>query len=364
MKKHAHSFFLIVILSLLVSPFVFAQTDSTDTELKTATELGTSTVDGSDLIKINNLSYNSSVNESDIDVIVDPEFPAAFQNVSIRLDSNSIDLNRYPIQWFVNDIPKVVGIGKRDYNITSGGYGSNIQILVVITTGGTSIRKTINIAPRDVTVLWEAIDSYTPPFYRGKKLAPQESLIKVSAIPNFQNNNSLQLGNAVFLWSRNGNKILNVGGYNKDSIVIEHNKLRTSEVIEATVSTVSGGASAKKSATINIAEPEVHWYVRDEFNYRRLRSIDEGLRVASGDINLVAEPYYFSINKGIQDLDFTWKVNNESIYLDPTAPRHELTVHNPGKDGQVIFDTSIETAKTFLQSATSSVILYFQGLKK
>ncbi len=164
MKKHVQSFFLIVILSLLVSPFAFAQTDSTDAELKTATELGTSTVDGSDLIKINNLSYNSSVNESDIDVIVDPEFPAAFQNVSIRLDSNSIDLNRYPIQWFVNDIPKVVGIGKRDYSITSGSYGSNMQILVVITTGGTSIRKTINIAPRDVTVLWEAIDSYTPPF--------------------------------------------------------------------------------------------------------------------------------------------------------------------------------------------------------
>jgi hypothetical protein len=158
--------------------------------------------------------------------------------------------------------------------------------------------------------------------------------------------------------------MLNVGGYNKDSIIIEHNKLRTSEVIEATVSTVSGGASAKKSATINIIDPEIHWYVRDEFNYRRLRSIDEGLRVASGDINLVAEPYFFSINKSIQDLDFTWKVNNESIYLDPTAPRHELTVHNPEKDGQVIFDTSIETTKTFLQSATSSVILYFQSLKK
>lgn len=359
MKKFLYSFLTALSVFLFTVHIALAQSST-----ETTTDPEVVTINESDIIKINSLSYSSSVNEGDIDVIVEPEFPAAFQNVSIRLDSNTIDLNRYSIQWFVDDVPKVVGVGKRDYNLTSGNYGSNIQILVVISTGTTSIRKTINISPRDTTVLWEAINSYVPPFYRGKKLAPQESLIKVSAIPNFQNNNSLELGNAVFLWNRNGNKILNIGGYNKDSIIIEHNKLRTSEVIEAVVSTVSGGASAKKSATINIIEPEIHWYVRDEFNYRRLRAVDKGLRIASGNVNLIAEPYFFSLENNIQDLDFSWKVNNETIYLDPSAPKHELTVNNPEKDGQVVFDAKIENPKTFLQSAAKSVTLYFQNLKK
>jgi hypothetical protein len=193
----------------------------------------------------------------------------------------------------------------------------------------------------------------------------QESLIKISAMPNFKlNNDSLKLDDAVYLWSRNKNRILNVGGYAKDSIVIEHNKLRSTEEITVDVSDVGNGIKAQKSISIPISNPQIHWYVRDEFNYRRLQSIDRGLRVASGDVNLIAEPYFFSTTKGTQGLTFDWKINNETVYLDPNSPKHELTVHNPGQDGQAIFNVSVKNPKTFLQTAGNTVSLYFQSIKK
>lgn len=336
---------------------VFAQTSSTTPTAPEPTS--------ADLIKIGNLNYNASINEGDIDVNVDPEYPSAYQTVTMRLDSNSVDLNRYSIQWFVDEIPKLSGIGKRDFQITSGNYGSVTKIVAIITIDGTSIQKKITVAPQDITMLWEAVDSYVPPFYRGKKLASQESLIKVSAIPNFQGGNkSLGIDNAVFLWDRNGNKILNIGGYAKDSIVIQHNRLRASENIAAKVSTVSGGSSAKESITIPIIDPEIHWYTKNISNYRRLNSVDKGLRVVSGDTKIIAEPYFFSLDRNPEELGITWNMNNQELYLDPESSKQEVLVRNPGQIGQSNFSVSIKNPKTFLQEAAKSVSIYFEKINQ
>lgn len=316
--------------------------------------------------QIDALDYASSVNESDIDVILNPEYPNAFQPVSIRLDSNTIDLNRYFIQWVVNGVSQKSGIGLRDFKITSGNYGSNTRVdAIVRVEAGVTLQKQIVISPQDATVLWEAIDSYVPPFYRGKKLPGQESLIKISAMPNFKlNNSSLKLDDAVYLWSRNDNRILNVGGYAKDSIIIQHNKLRASEKITATVSDVDGGTKTEKSIVLPIRNPEIHWYYKNTDGYRKLLAIDRGLRITSGDTTLVAEPYFFSSSAYTDDLTYTWKVNNETLYLEPGSIKKELLVQNPGQNGQATFSIALENPKTFLQSAASTISLYFQSLKQ
>jgi hypothetical protein len=314
-----------------------------------------------DVAALTNLGYNASVNESDIDVIVSPEFPQAYQKVTVRLDSNTVDLNRYIIQWVENGIPKLSGIGKRDFQTTTGAYGSISKINVIINIGPSNIQKNITLSPQDVTVLWEAIDSYVPPFYRGKKMASQESLITVSAIPNFQGGNkSLQTNDAVFLWNRNGNKILNIGGYGKNSITIQHNRLRAQEEITTEVSTVSGSTNAKKSIIIPIGDPEIHWYAKNSNDYRRLSTINNGLRVAGGDIKIMAEPYFFSTNRNLQGVNMVWKMNNENLYLEKNNTPHEILVRNPDELGQTNFSVAVTSKKTFLQEVSDSLSIYFQ----
>ncbi len=357
----------LLILISLTPVYIFSVADAA-VELPAGLEIpeGDTTFSNIEQSQIDALDYTSSVNESDIDVILNPEYPNAFQPVTIRLDSNTVDLNRYFIQWVVDGISQKSGIGLRDFKTTSGNYGSNIRIDALITLeAGIRLQKQIVISPQDTTVLWEAVDSYVPPFYRGKKMISQEGLIKISAMPNFKlNNDSLKLDDAVYLWDRNDNKILNVGGYAKDSITIQHNKLRASEKITATVSDVDGGTKTKKTITLPIRDPEIHWYYKDINNYRKLLSVDRGLRIASGDTTLVAEPYFFSTAAFADDLDYSWKVNNETLYLAPGSIKKELLVQNPEQDGQASFSLSLENPKTFLQTAASTILLYFQSPKK
>lgn len=308
------------------------------------------------------LSFNTGINSNDIEVVIKPEFPSAYEKVTVRLDSNTVDLNRYQIEWVIDGQIEKSGLGLRDFETTSGAYGTIKKIDVLINLNSSLVKKIITIAPQDVTVLWEAIDSYVPPFYRGKKLPGSESVIKISAIPNFKMaNNSLNLADAVYLWTRNDSRILNVGGYGKDSITIEQNKFRSSEKITANVSSLNNGIRAEKSITIPTVDPEIHWYYKNENNYRKLLSIDRGLRITSGNVVLVGEPYFFSTSNYLDDLNYTWKVNNETLYLEPGSIKKELLVQNPGQTGQASFNLSMENPKTFLQSAAASVSLYFQN---
>ncbi len=348
MKSLSVKIILVGVLGL-IAPIVFAQT--------------TPDINDPGVIdQINQLDYQSSVNDSDIDVTLDPESPGAYQPVSIHLDSNTIDLNRYVITWIENGTVKQSAMGLRDYQTTSGAYGTTTNITVQVKTGIVPLQKNITLAPQDATILWEAIDSYVPPFYRGKKLPGYESLIKVSAFPNFSSaNSSTKLNDAVYLWDRNDNRILGVGGYAKDSIIIKQNRLRTSETIAATVSSVDGSTSTQKSVTIPVYNPEIHWYARDQFGYRRLAAIDNGLRISGGDTSIIAEPYFFSTTNGPSDLETTWNMNNTTLSLDPSAPNTEIVVRNPGKTGQTNFQISIKNPMTFLQEAAKSISLYFEN---
>lgn len=337
---------IVVAVLLMVPLLVGAQTTE---------ETQPSTVENSALY------YNSTINASDIEVIINPEQPGAFESVSIRLDSNSIDLNRYIIQWTTDSFEQKTGIGMRNFITKTGAYGSRKKITATITGNGLSITKMVILSPEDATILWEAVDSYVPPFYKGKKMPSQESLITISALPNFKlNNNSLDLEDAVYLWSRNGNRILNMGGYGKGSITIKHNRLRPSENISVSVSDVGNSGKAEKSITIPIINPEIHWYYKNDNNFRKLVSVNRGLRVASGNIVLVAEPYFFSTSTNTADLDYSWKVNKDTLYLEPGSIKKELLVQNPGQTGQATFSVDIKNPKTFLQSAARSVSLFFQ----
>jgi hypothetical protein len=333
-----------IILLIIIAPYASAQ-EVTDTNNQPQ----------------QSLNYNAVVNNSDIDTDVTPEFPGAFQKVTIRMDSDTINLNRYVVTWQVDGVTVQEGLGLRTLQITSGDYGTTQRIQIIVNLGLSSLRKDVFISPQDATLLWEAVDSYVPPFYRGKKFPAQESLVKISAIPNFQGaGNSLALNDAIFLWNRNGNKILNVGGYGKDSITIKHNRLRKDESITAEISNVNGGSSAKKTVLIPFINPEIHWYTKNLSNYRRLSSVDRGIRVKSGDTKIIAEPYFFSVRQKPAELDMSWTMGGETIYLDPDSSKQEILVRNPNQEGQASFGVTIKNPKTFLQGVGKTVSIFFE----
>src|SRR5690606_467514 len=143
------------------------------------------------------------------------------------------------------------------------------------------------------------------------------------------------------------------GGYKKDSIIIEQNRLRTSELIKATISSQDGRFNSEKSITIPTVNPEINWYAKNTQGYRRLIAINQGANVNQSTFSLVAEPYFFSAYS-LRGLDMNWRATGEQIYLDSSAPKNEILVNHPGNRGQSSFSLSVENPQTFLQTASSA----------
>ncbi len=301
------------------------------------------------------------VDENDIDLELNPESPSAYDTVTLRLTSNSVDLNRYPITWYINGAKQLSGIGERSFKTTLGDYGSATDIQVAVKLDGESIEKGIILQPQDVTLLWEAVDSYVPPFYPGKKLPSREGIVRVAAIPNFTTTggNILPSKQGVYIWKRNGSIATGMGGYGKDSLLIKHNKIRANEEISVSVSDVANTTTADRGMTLSFFDPVIHFYHKVFNTPEYARTIDNGFTMNTGETTIIAVPYFFSmLENAYKDLKIDWKINNESFTVEDTENPLALTLQGDIPNSANVFNLSLSGNKNIFQSATRSLNVY------
>lgn len=310
-------------------------------------------------------SYDSGVNEGDFEFEVSPENPGPHQSVTVHVTSNLVDTNRYPITWTVNGKTVTSGIGSRTITVTTGDYGQTIDVAMAIKLAESVVTKQITLTPQDTTLLWEAADSYVPPFYPGKKLPSYESLVRIVSIPNFLTTTSGGSKSAVYNWSRNNSVVPDAGGYGKDSMLIQHNRVRPSEIIEATVSSTDGSASAASQITVPFFDPKILFYEKNPVTGLKSLFAKSNIYFGSDAATIIAEPYFFSTPNGNPNtLSFDWTMNKKSISINNTKNPETLQLQNPGTAGVAQIGLTVTVPTKLFQTAANSLSAAFNGTKK
>jgi hypothetical protein len=306
-------------------------------------------------------SYESSVNEGDFEFEISPENPGPYTPVSIKLSSNLVDTNRYPITWNINGVAVKSGVGERVINISTKNYGEAITIVVTIELIDSTITKQAVLIPQDVTLIWEAVYSYAPPFYEGKRLPSYESLVRIVSIPNFLGNRPASASkNAVYNWSRNKSIIPNAGGYGKDSILIEHNRVRPSEYIQVTSSSTSGSNQAMGSISIPFFNPIILFYERNAATGIRNLLAKNNLVLNAEASTIEAEPYFFSvINNNPNSLKIDWTMNSKPIALLDARKKTALSIKKPDSSGNTTIGVTAENVNKLFQTAQKNLSVVF-----
>ena len=273
------------------------------------------------------------VMESDISVDIWPENPEPYQDVKINLSSYATDLNKAMIEWRSGNKTILSGYGKTSYSFRASGPNTSTPFEIIITPSqtGERISKTFTIHPSEVEVLWETVDGYMPPFYKGKSLITSEGIVKVVAIPN---TNSIKSGkgNVSYSWKRNDKSVLSASGFNKDAYIFETSVLNKNEKIDLHAESVDGNYSASKELNLPIYNPVVIFYKKSPTEgilYNN--AVDENTTFNEDEITLVAEPYFLALN-GNEDLfDYRWSINGDRI--DTPSRRTEITVRPTSRGG-------------------------------
>jgi hypothetical protein len=149
-------------------------------------------------------THASSVNK--ILVEVSPENPSPNEDTSITLNSYSNNLNNVLIQWLVNGKTMLSGVGKKTLSIKAPKENGEYMVSATLDLpdGKTSIR--VVVRPSSMVMLWQATDSYIPPFYKGKALPTPESEVRVVAMPEIKssskNTSWIDPKNLTYTWQK------------------------------------------------------------------------------------------------------------------------------------------------------------------
>lgn len=256
-----------------------------------------------------------AVSQSSILVNVAPENPAPNENVNITLNSYASNLDSVLITWSADGKTVFSGIGKKSFSFKAPGAGKEVNIVVTVSLPDGSIDKTIIIRPAVMLLLWQANDSYVPPFYKGKALPSPSSQIKIVAMPEIRNGSQVaDPKNMTYAWKKNYTNNVDGSGYGKNYFLYVNDYLEDTENVSVTASTIDQKYSSQASIEVPTAEPKIIFYKNDaKLGTVWERALVDGHTVINEEI-VEASPYFISPGDiRIPTLIFNWFINDTQI---------------------------------------------------
>ena len=310
------------------------------------------------IINIPHFSYAEmqiEVQGEEINVETIPNNPQPYQNVTINLSSYATDLNKAIIIWQSDSGTVLSGIGKTSYSFTTQGPESSTIFNINITPVGSmsTINKSIVITPSEIEIMWESVDGYTPPFYKGKSLPTSGSLIKAVAIPN---TSTIKSGNGsiTYTWKNADSTVLEASGYNKSSYIFKNSLFDTANNISVTAQSVSGNYGAEKTIEIPVYQPKLVFYKRSPTEgilYNNALNIETTM--SEDEMTLVAEPYFTSLKGKENNFTYNWQINGTGI--ETPSKKTELTVRPTSRGGYATINLVIENMSELFQKVSSQL---------
>jgi len=315
------------------------------------------------VLGIINIPYISSaemqieVQEGEISVETIPNNPQPYQDVTITISSYATDLNKAIITWQSESRTVLSGIGETSYSFKALGPNTTTFFDINITPVGamSTISKRVVIAPSEIEIMWESVDGYTPPFYKGKSLPISGGLIRAVAIPN-TNTIKSGSGSITYNWKNADSAVPDASGYNKNAYVFKNSMFDDVNEITVTASSVAGNYGAENTIKIPVYKPKIVFYKKSPTEgvlYNN--ALNKEAIMSEDEMTIVAEPYFLSLKGHEGKFTYSWQINGERI----TTPskKTELTIRPTSRGGYATIDVVIENLNELFQKASNQLKL-------
>ncbi|MFA5840927.1 MAG: hypothetical protein WC847_01480 [Candidatus Paceibacterota bacterium] len=285
-----------------------------------------------------------AVSPSSILVNISPENPAPKENVTITLSSYAANLDSVLILWSVDGQNTLSGVGKKSLSLDAPGSGLETRVVVKISLPDGIIEKNILIRPSSMVLLWQAEDSYVPPFYKGKAMPSAESSVKIVAMPEAKSGSLLvNPKHMTYYWKQDYTNNVEGSGYGKNSFTFVNDYLDSSNNISVVASTTDEKYSSQANIDIATYQPKILFY-KNNYNMGTLweNALYNGYKIY-GDGIIEASPYFISPGDiRVPLLNWTWSIND--FQIDITGPKKNVfpVQVQPGVSGRSTIKLSIE----------------------
>lgn len=303
----------------------------------------------------------NSATQSSVAVDLAPASPAPFENATIILSSYSNNLDSVLITWSVNGKTSISEVGKKSFSFQAGAAGVTTTVVAKIDFPEGALEKRISIKPAVMVLLWEAYDSYVPPFYKGKAMPILDSEIKMVAMPEARDNAGTPVNpkNMSYDWKIDYSNDTAGSGYGKNYYIYKNDYLEGINTVGVTAYTGDGSSSSEANISVGTVEPKIVFYKND----KTLGNIWENALTNPHTIKdteiLVAIPYFMS-PKLLQapNLVYNWSINGSSVSV--IGPKNIMPLQvQEGTSGKSNIELTVENKFRIFQTSSAEINIEF-----
>ncbi len=291
-----------------------------------------------------------------------PPYPAPHENTSIALNSYVSNLNSVLISWSVNGKIIASEMGKKTLSVTAPGTGEKMDIVVTIYLPDGAIEKEITIKPAVMLLLFQANDSYVPPFYKGKALPTPDSEVKVVAMPEARTSAGLiDSKNMVYAWKRDYNNSVDGSGYGKNYFLYVNDYLEDTNAISVRASTTDQEYSSEARITIRTALPKILFYKNDNSLGTLWDMALANTHKIQGPEIVQAIPYFMSPKElRTPYLIWSWFINDNQVDLSTSLRKNLIPLQaESGTHGTSKLKLNIENGYKIFQTVEKEINIEF-----
>jgi hypothetical protein len=303
----------------------------------------------------------SASSPGDINIAVAPQNPAPNQNTTITLSSYVDDLNSVMISWSVSGKKVSGGVGDKSLSVSAPALGKETTVIATLSLSDGDLNETIIIKPSILTLLWEANDSYVPPFYEGKAMPSPNSEVKVVALPEIKNGSSVvDPSNMTYSWQLDYTNDPNSSGYGKNYFLYTSDYLDSSNDVGVTAQTIDGNSSTSGDINIGTVNPKIDFYKNDPtLGTIWEQALSDNNSIVGNEI-IQAAPYFISPQDiRIPFLTFNWSINDQQIPV-PIYSKNLLPIATQaGTSGTSKIKLQINSTNNIVETATKEININF-----
>ena len=301
------------------------------------------------------LVFSPEVFAQAISVTKNPPYPKEGEMVSVSVEAFGFDLKNSLITWKTANEILLEGFGATEYTVKS----ANNQIIVINISNqktGEKFTQAVPITTSEIDLLWEAVGSYTPPFYKGKALPGLEANINIVAIPKHKNINTL-----AYSWEKENVKQSSQNGRGKNSFGYIASPLEQANKITVNVSSADESFAGSEELVVRYGNSEVLFYENNpELGTLYNKAIKNGHFVGDDkEITLTAIPFFVTADSIVSKaLEMVWSVNGQALPVQTVKNKVRLSGQT-GLSGGAIASIFIKNKSRLFEEGTVGIELQF-----
>ena len=213
-----------------------------------------------------------------------------------------------------------------------------------------------------MVLLWQANDSYAPPFYKGKALPVADSEVKVVAMPEIMNSRGSLIDprNMTYAWKKDYNNMPDDSGYGKNFFLYTNDYLENGNNVGVVAETTDQQYSSEGSIDVGMTTAQISFYKRDALlGTIWENALADGHQIKDNEI-VVATPYFISPKEILNPaLTWNWSINDTLIPITNFIGNTISLKAQAGISGTSKLSLEINNNYKIFQTASKSININF-----